>query len=319
MKKIHTYIFLCIALTGLLLCGCGSNYKNDCSRIRINNHSYDLSKDTDRVISDMVKNGLYVMDSNYVQFYDKSGNPGNELLDNTNAELYRQKPCVNVYLGRFETVPDDELQKILSHEVMYKFRRYDDFDVDIDDKISLSKDFDDYYEIDLPDTNSREIIDAFSDKGINSLKDLDAKCKLPGFYSFLYYNEMSLLAVYFDGEPVDIYQYLEEDLSEEKIAEYRSISVTGHPAIAPLIVYVMDGSNSVTVDDLDTMWRESHMLYYAFYNAIREGAIKISDGEISQVIAISVTDKNSCAVSVINKEGKTLVYSEGDSLKAHFE
>lgn len=310
---------LTLLILGSFVCGCAdSSDKYSC--ITIDNKVYDLSDKPETVIAKMVKNDNLVYDSFVFGVYDEIGNLSDESIESIKLYGDSTSQTVTFSMNKCESVPEDELERILCSERQYSFswNRLEPHDLRLNSQVKLGNAVDDLFSITLPYINSDNIEEDFKSAGVFSLQDLNDKCNLPGFYSQLYFHGINLGAVYFDGKPVDIYKYMPDVLTEDDINKYQNVKIFNSHNILPIITYVYDGNNSVTIDDLTPLWRESHMFYYAYYYAIADGALKIRDGEISEVTAVSIAmamndysnEIRRCSVSVMQKNGALLMKSE---------
>lgn len=312
MNKMKVRMATAVMLCCIFLCGCG-NDKSACASITLNGKSYNLTDSPEKVIGKMVENDCFVEDVYALNVFETSGRPEGTVIQSAEQmDSYREKPRVYLDLHILDSVPEDNLEKILKGAITYRFlaREETDSDMQWNHQFDLRADMGDLFETGLPNGSIKEWEEKCSEWGIYTLHDLDAKCKLTGFHSYMYGTNIALMAVFFDGTPVNLYDYMPEKLSQEKQDEYQGMGLyTGHTSIVPLISYVIYEKpvKRITPEDLIPLWRDSHYLDQAFDNAQKEGALRISSGEVSEVVAISITDHHCCEISVMKKEGKILI------------
>lgn len=317
MKRKKVWRAAAVMLCCILLCGCGKD-ESSCTSITLNGRSYNLADAPEKVIGKMVKNDCFVEDTYMLNVFEASGRPEGTVIQSAQQmEAYRGKTAVDLSLRIMDAVPEDDLERILKSAITYHFSARTDQNTDMqwNGQVDLKKDFSELFETELPKGHVEEWEKECNELGIHTLKDLDAKCKLPGFHSYMYGPNIALMAVFFDGTPVDLYDYMPEMLTEEKLEEYQGMELyTSHSSIMPLITYtISEKPKKITMpEDLIPIWRDSHFLDQAFDHAQKEGALRMSAGEVSEVVAISISDHHYCEISVMKKDGKILTGPDGN-------
>lgn len=173
------------------------------------------------------------------------------------------------------------------------------------------------YEMDRID-NSNECLKQLNKNGIDNLLDLSERCIFDGYYTVAP-NSITpeLIAVFYDGHPVDLSAYMPDDLqfAYNECSEM-NYGLNNYHNLYTTYPYIMDGIPNREYEYSDT-YHESVELECAFDYAYLNGAKKILAGEISEVVAVSFCEYN-CRFTVMKSDDLLLNY-DNETDKAYFQ
>lgn len=266
--------FIMMALIGAMMClgvtGCGAKSASKAyTKVTIQGKQYDLTEQPDKLIAKMVKNGLWVIDTDQVIPYGEDGcltnvfPDGTKMLENGARE---QHPIVNVAAHKRITEPTDSIEKILVSRNTYSLSLSDSLKLEVETKAGISTE--------TPDEVPEEM------HVVNAPRDKEA------------------VILFFDGEKVDLEQYRPSKLTAEKAEEYETLM--RRYGLYDLD-YQMYLDHSYPYGDAPEAFLTDIDYGEATEYALIEGALRIDAGTVNQVVMVRVNHLF-YSVSVMQKD-----------------
>lgn len=313
-----------IAMAAMVsICGCGQEDVNNYASVQIGKKSYDLTEDVEEFIRKFNGDGHYIgIFSTTVGCTENAIKDIMLFPDGHTENLYESYEMLpepdsyyrmDIVCSSFLEPPEEELERVLASAKTYSMHGFEnsDWHINWNGKYVLGAGIAKEYSVSGIDEiyGKKDAEEWFPEKNINTLKEINAKCKLVDYHTVADFTRrfFVLAAVYYDGVPVDLYSYFPEDIyGEWEACNYMQYGLRQLQPLHTTFPYIMDGPTYSLADYTDINW-ESIGLECAFDTAYREGAERIVNGEISEVVAVSLTEK-SVKVTVMKKEDSILIY-----------
>jgi len=325
-----------IFLVLLFACGCSygrDNSKKGYATVYIDGIDYDLTQDINTLGRQWAEKGYYASTSfeyvvdgacelkAYAFLPDGTLTEGLSYKDRLHEENESLRMLSIVCIGGLDRT-QNELEYTMASAKHFYIRFDEEHPTSINNRYRLGDDMMELYslkyEMDRID-NSNECLKQLNKNGIDNLLDLSERCIFDGYYTVASNSSSTseLIAVFYDGHPVDLSAYISDDLqSAYNECSEMNYGLHKYHNLYTTYPYIMDGNPNREYEYSDT-YLESVGLECAFDYAYLNGAKKILAGEISEVVAVSFCENN-CRFTVMKADDLLLNY-DNETDKAYFQ